>query len=169
MRAGTPPMPFTPFHFGPGALVHSAAPKYVSFLAFCGANVLVDVEPLYFMLTHQYPIHRFFHTYVGATIAAGIVVGLFVLVRRVAPRLLDLFGLHNLSVRAVALGAVAGTYSHVVLDSLMHADMQPFAPFSDANPLLGAVFLNTLHGFCVLAGLVGGVVLALRWKSQAKA
>ena len=32
-------MPFTPFHFGAGALVHSVAPKYVSFLAFCGANV----------------------------------------------------------------------------------------------------------------------------------
>ena len=130
----------------------------MSFLAFCGANVLVDVEPLYFMLTHQYPIHRFLHMYVGAAVAAGIVVGLFMLVRRVAPRLLDIFGLQNLSVRAVTLGAIAGTYSHVVLDSLMHADMQPFAPFSDANPLLGAVFLNTLHGFCVLAGLVGGVV-----------
>lgn len=121
-------MPFTPFHFGPGALLHSAAPKHVSFLAFCGANVLVDVEPLYFMLTHQYPIHRFFHTYVGATVAA----------------------------------AIAGTYSHVLLDSLMHADMKPFAPFSAANPLLGAVFLNTLHGFCVLAGVVGGVVIAVR-------
>ena len=71
----------------------------------------------------------------------------------------------------MALGAIAGTYSHVVLDSLMHADMRPFAPFSDANPLLGAVFLNTLHGFCLLAGLVGVVVIGARYvrKSQAKA
>ena len=164
-------MPFTPFHFGPGALVHAAAPKYVSFLAFCGANVLVDVEPLYFMLTHQYPIHRFFHTYVGATVAAGIVVGLFVLVRRVAPRVLDIFGLHTPQRARGGARCVPGTYSHVVLDSLMHADMHPFAPFSDANPLLGAVFLNTLHGFCLLAGLVGVVVIGLRYlrKSQAKA
>ena len=165
-------MPFTPFHFGPGALVHSAAPKHVSFLAFCAANVLVDVEPLYFMLTHQYPIHRFLHTYVGATVAAAIVVGLFALVRKVTPRLLDEFRLRNLSLRAVALGAILGTYSHVVLDSLMHADMNPFAPFSAANPLLGAVFLNTLHGFCLIAGVVGGVAVAVRclWKkSQAKA
>ncbi|MGH8241674.1 MAG: hypothetical protein ACREXP_32275, partial [Steroidobacteraceae bacterium] len=98
------------------------------------------------MLTHQYPIHRFFHTYVGATVAAGIVVGLFALVRRFAPQLLDLFGLHNLSVRAVALGAIAGTYSHVVLDSLMHADMRPFAPFSDANPLLAQSFSTRCTG-----------------------
>ena len=147
-------MPFTPFHFGPGALVHSAAPKHISFLAFCGANVLVDVEPLYFMLTHQWPIHRFFHTYVGATVAAAIVVGVFALVRKLMPRL---------TVRAVALGAIIGTYSHVLLDSLMHADMHPFAPFSAHNPLLGAVFLNTLHGFCLIAGIVGGAVLAVRY------
>jgi membrane-bound metal-dependent hydrolase YbcI (DUF457 family) len=165
-------VPFTPFHFGPGALLHSAAPKHVSFLAFCGANVLVDVEPLYFMLTHQYPIHRFFHTYVGATVAAAIVVAVFVLARKVVPRLLDEFGLRKLTMRSVAIGAILGTYSHVVLDSLMHADMEPFAPFSDANPLLGAVFLNTLHGLCLVAGVVGGAVIGVRhlWrKSQAKA
>jgi membrane-bound metal-dependent hydrolase YbcI (DUF457 family) len=156
-------MPFTPFHFCAGALLHSAAPKHVSFLAFCGANVLVDVEPLYFMVTDQYPIHRFLHTYAGATVAAAIVVAMFALGHGVALRLLDAFGLRKLTVRAVALGAIAGTYSHVVLDSLMHADMQPFEPFSDANPLLGAVLLDTLHGFCLLAGLVGVVAIAVRY------
>ena len=54
-------MPITPFHFGPGGVIHALAPKQVSFIAFCAANVLIDVEPLYFMLTHQYPLHRFFH------------------------------------------------------------------------------------------------------------
>ena len=147
-------MPFTPFHFGPGALVHSAAPKHISFLAFCGANVLVDVEPLYFMLTHQWPIHRFFHTFVGATVAAAIVVGVFAPIRKLMPRL---------TVRAVAIGAIIGTYSHVLLDSLMHADMQPFAPCSERNPRLGAVCLNTLHGFCLLAGIVGAIVIGVRY------
>jgi membrane-bound metal-dependent hydrolase YbcI (DUF457 family) len=155
-------VPFTPFHFGPGSLVHSVAPKHISFLAFCGANVLVDVEPLYFMLTHQYPIHRFFHTYVGATVAAGVVVALFAVARKVTPQLLDDFRLRDLSVRAVALGSLLGAYSHVLLDSLMHADIEPFAPFSTANPLLGAVFLNTLHGFCLVAGFVGAAVIGLR-------
>ena len=155
-------MPFTPFHFGPGALLHCAAPKHVSFLAFCGANVLVDVEPLYFMLTHQDPIHRFFHTYVGATVAALIVVALFTLIRRFAMPLLRIFRLENLGVRAVGLGAFAGTYSHVVLDSLMHADMRPFAPFSDANPVLSAISLSALHGFCLFAGVVGIAAVAAR-------
>jgi hypothetical protein len=51
-------MPVTPFHFGPGAAIHSLAPKRVSFLAFCVSNVLIDIEPLYFMLTKQFPLHR---------------------------------------------------------------------------------------------------------------
>jgi len=45
----------------------------------------------------------------------------------------------------------------------MHADMNPFAPFSDRNPLLGAVFLITLHGFCLLAGLAGAIVIGVRY------
>ena len=156
-------MPFTPFHFGPGAFVHSAVPKYISFLAFCGANVLIDVEPLYYMLTGQYPIHRFFHTYVGATVTGLIFVLLFALVRRFGMPLLKLLRLENLSVRTVALGAFAGTYSHILLDSLMHADLRPFAPFSDANPLLSAISLRALHGFCLVAGLVGlGIIFARR-------
>jgi membrane-bound metal-dependent hydrolase YbcI (DUF457 family) len=159
-------VPFTPFHFGPGALLHSAAPQHISFLAFCGANVLVDVEPLYYMLTDQYPIHRFFHTYVGATIAGLIFVLLFALVRRFAMPLLRILQLDDLNVRAVALGAFAGTYSHVLLDSLMHPDMRPFAPFSDANPLLTLVSLRALHGSCLTAGVVGlGIIVARRLRS----
>jgi len=159
-------VPFTPFHFGPAALVHSAAPRHISFLAFCGANVLVDVEPLYYMITGGYPIHRFLHTYVGATVAGLICVLLFALVRRFAMPVLRLLRLENLSVRAVALGAFAGTCSHVVLDSLMHADMRPFAPFSAANPLLGAISLRALHGICLITGVVGaGIFFARRSRS----
>jgi hypothetical protein len=149
-------VPLTPFHFGPGAAVHSAAPRYVSFLAFCGANVLIDVEPLYYMLTGQFPLHRFFHTYVGATLVATATILLFLGARRVAR------ALQRLSIRAIAIGAFLGTYSHIVLDSVMHADIRPFAPFSDTNPLLGIVSLGALHLFCVIAGGLGVIVVLAR-------
>jgi hypothetical protein len=70
-------VPVTPFHFGPGAAVHAAAPRYVSFIAFCGANVLIDIEPLTYILSHQYPVHRFFHSYAGATVIWPATVLLF--------------------------------------------------------------------------------------------
>jgi hypothetical protein len=156
-------MPVTPFHFGPGAAIHALAPKHVSFLAFCAANVLIDVEPLYFMLTLQYPVHRFLHTYVGASLISVATLALFASLRWLASRLPlpNPFGWRELGLWPVALGAAAGSYSHIVLDSIMHPDVAPLAPFSNANPLLRAVSLGTLHWSCVVAGLVGVCVLGL--------
>lgn len=70
-------MPITPYHFCPGAALHSAAPWRISFIAFCAANVLVDIEPLYLMLTEQFPLHRFFHTYIGAIIVATSAIAIY--------------------------------------------------------------------------------------------
>lgn len=153
-------MPVTPFHFGPGAAIHSAAPRYISFLSFCAANVLIDIEPLYYMLTGQVRLHRFFHTYIGATLVAIAAVLLFRVAR--ATPLPDVLRWRELSLRAVAIGAFLGTYSHIVLDSVMHADIRPFAPFSDANPLLALVSLRALHLFCLIAGALGVAVVLIR-------
>jgi membrane-bound metal-dependent hydrolase YbcI (DUF457 family) len=157
-------MPVTPFHFGPGAVVHAVAPRQVSFIAFCAANVLIDIEPLTYMLTHQYPVHRFFHSYAGATVIWPVTVLLFLLARRLADIvwLPNVFNWKSLSVVRVAVGAALGAYSHIVFDSLMHADMRPLAPFSDANPLLGLVPVSALRWFCIIAGLVGLAVTGAR-------
>ena len=61
---------------------------------------------------------------------------------------------------SAATGAYIGTFSHVVLDSLMHADMRPWAPLSDANALLAAISLPLLHLACIAAG-IGGLLLWL--------
>jgi hypothetical protein len=157
-------MPFTPFHFGPGAAFHAAAPKQVSFLAFCAANVLIDVEPLYFMVTQQFPLHRFFHTYIGASIILLLTLALFVGALKLASimPLPNVFGWKQLTIRPVVVGAALGSYSHIVFDSLMHSDIRPFAPISEANPLLGAVSLSALHWSCIAAGAVGLIVVGIR-------
>ena len=53
------------------------------------------------------------------------------------------------------IGAATGAYSHIVLDSIMHGDMTPLAPFSRSNILLHVVSVEVLHWFCVIIG--GGV------------
>jgi len=58
----------------------------------------------------------------------------------------------------VTVGAVLGSYSHVVLDGIMHADMRPLAPWSDDNPFLHLVSLDALHLGCVGAAVVGGLL-----------
>lgn len=159
-------MPITPFHFGPGAALHALAPQRVSFLAFCAANLLIDVEPLIYLLRHEYPWHRFLHSYPGAALASLATVGLFLAARAFARRfwLPTCFGWQSLALPAVTLGAVLGGLSHVLLDSFMHPDIAPLAPWLAGNPLLGRVPLELLHWGCVGAGIAGVGLLYFRQK-----
>jgi membrane-bound metal-dependent hydrolase YbcI (DUF457 family) len=139
----------------------------VSFLAFCAANILIDVEPLYYMIAGQFPLHRFFHTYIGATLVASATLLLFLSARRIA-LLPDVFQWKQLGTGAIAVGAFLGSYSHIVLDSIMHADIRPLAPFSGTNPLLGIISLRALHLFCLIAGAVGVAVVVVRTATRAQ-
>ena len=157
-------MPVTPFHFGPGAALHVVAPKHVSFLAFCAANVVIDIESGYNLVTQRYPVHAFMHTDIGATLAAVATVLMFVALLALSrrARLPDIFEWQSLRLPQVVVGAALGAYSHVVLDSIMHADMTPLAPFTRANHLLGFVSIETLHELCAGAGLLAVGVIAVR-------
>ena len=61
------------------------------------------------------------------------------------------------------MGAAFGVYSHVFLDSIMHSDVKPFAPFSEANPLLQSISVAELHIGCVIAGVFGLMALFTLW------
>lgn len=163
-------MPITPFHFGPGGALYAVAPKRISFLAFCAANVLTDLEPLYYMVTAQARLHRFLHTYVGATLTSFVTCVLFVaalgFARRV--RVPNPFKWQSLGLPPVVVGAGLGAYSHIALDSVMHDDITPFAPFSDANPLLHAVSLSTLHMCCMGAGAFALLVIEMFHKDYGR-
>ncbi len=126
------------------------------------ANVLIDVEVLYYLSRDEPPLHRYLHTYLGGSMAglsAGLIMWCIVLiVARLIPagsrwkarleqtpktRLL------NQSLLAGFLGGV----SHVFLDSLMHDDMHPFWPFVTGNTLAGIVSVSALHIGLGLLGL----------------
>ena len=157
-------MPITPFHFGPGAALQAIAPRHVSFLAFCAANVLIDVESLYNLVHGRHPVHAFFHTYVGATLVAMAIVAAFWLLRRAGVTRL----LPALTLRQVAIGAALGAWSHVLLDSVMHADIQPLQPLSAANGLLGLVSLSVLHWGCLACGGLAIVLACVRYLRNAR-
>lgn len=141
------------------------APKHVSFLSFCATNVLIDFESLYNLVYQLHPVHAFFHTYIGATLLIAAVVLLFLGLRTFESRfwLPNLFRWRELNSKSVAIGAALGAYSHVVLDSVMHSDIQPLSPLSLSNALLGIVPLSVLHLACLALGVLGGAVVAVRW------
>ena len=158
-------MPITPFHFGPGALLQSAAPAHVSFMAFCAANVLIDCESLYHLVHGHDRVHAFFHTYLGATLVIAATWLLYLACRWLALRLRlpNFYGWRALGTRQVLIGASLGAYSHVLMDSIMHSDIRPWWPWSDGNALLHVIALDWLHLACLCAGVLGLMISLTRW------
>jgi hypothetical protein len=56
----------------------------------------------------------------------------------------------------------------VFLDSIMHSDMQPFAPWSAGNPQLHAITVDALQLFCMLNAVAGALVLGLLFRRAQK-
>lgn len=157
-------MPFTPLHFGPALAFHAADPRHISFLAFCATNVVIDLEALYNLGFGRHPVHAFLHTYVGATIVAFTVILGFAALRKMAQHLPNIFAWKDLNLAQVITGAALGVYSHVILDSIMHSDIQPFAPWTSSNHLYRFVSISALHWFCLATGALGLIILGIRMR-----
>ena len=154
---------------GPAIALKAVAGRHFSLMVFGFSQVAMDLEPLVRILRDDDVLHGFTHTYLGATLIA--LASLFVgrpvcqyFLNSWKPdsrsRLLNgLRGPERISWRAAIAGAFVGTYSHVVLDSIMHYDMRPFAPLSQANSLLHVLSVSGLHMLCVLSGALGVVIL----------
>lgn len=162
-------MPFTPFHLGPGLLAKSVAPRHFSWTAFAAAQVVIDLETLYFLSRRTYPVHRFLHTLPGAAAAGLFAAAALIIAREALGRGLrgrldraDYRLAAEGSTAGILAGALVGGLPHPLLDGLMHADVRAFAPFSQARPLLGLVSLGGLHVRCFFLAVVGAVVLWTR-------
>jgi len=174
-------MPVTPFHFGPAAIVKSASSQWFSLTVFGLTQVIIDLEPLYYMAQGMWPIHRFLHTYLGAAIVAVVaaVAGKPLcewFLRLWNERLSDVqrrwLSVEPAITRGAAFaGSLFGGFSHILLDSVMHSDIRPFAPWSDTNGLLYAISIGTLYELCAVTGLLGllwlAILLARRWRAAA--
>lgn len=156
-------MPFTPLHMGPGILLKALLQGSFSLMVFGWAQILMDIQPLYVMIsdTRHLELHGFSHTYLGATLLA--------ILSALSGKYLSEFGLKLLGLSTIAqpikivwgiafFSAFLGTYSHVVLDSIMHSDIQPYYPFAVGNQLLNIIDMEQLHTLCIYSGIVGGVI-----------
>ena len=153
-------MPFTPLHMGPGVAVKAVLQGSFSLMVFGWAQIVMDIQPLVVLITGVGDLHGFSHTYIGASL-----LGLFSALsgKYLAEVGLYLLGLNNgwqVTIRwwVALLSAFIGSYSHVLLDSIMHADVQPFFPWSQNNLFLSWLSVADLHKLCIYSGLVGGVI-----------
>jgi membrane-bound metal-dependent hydrolase YbcI (DUF457 family) len=153
-------VPITPFHLGPALIAKAAAGRHFSLTVFGISQVMIDVEPLVGLLRGSAVLHGFTHTLGGATLigVAAVVIG-----RPLGEWALGAWtgAPARISRTAVWTGAFGGTYSHLLLDGMMHLDMRPFAPFTDANPILGALTVPGIYLFCTVSGIVGALAMRL--------
>ncbi len=162
-------MPVTPLHMGPGILLKALLRGSFSLMVFGYANVLIDLQPLIALTSGRGEVHGWTHTWLAATLIGGFAAVTGKWLAEFALRIVASPNRPALRVRwwVAALSAYLGTLSHTALDSLMHADMHPFEPWSDAQPWLGAVSASDINLWCVIAGAVGTVLyLASLWWSR---
>ena len=162
-------MPITPVHLGPALAVKAVAPRYFSFLVFAFTQAAIDSEVAPYVFAGKWPVHGFLHTYLGASLVAAITVVLgrplleraIRLWNRLVPRNgKSVFRIEpRIPLVAASSGALIGGYSHVFLDSFVHSDVRPFAPWSESNALLQVMSADRLVLTCVLLGVLGGAVL----------
>jgi len=157
-------VPFTPYHFGPGLLGKGLAARWYSWTAFVASNVVIDCESFYHLVRHDYPVHRQLHTFLGAALAGVATACVLLCIRRV---LRVRLATRAPTIRAeattlgIAVGAMAGALSHPLLDGFMHPDIEPFQPWTAENPLRGLISVESLELGCLLAGLVGAVLVGI--------
>ena len=162
-------MPFTPFHMGPGILVKGLMQGSFSLMAFGWTQIVMDIQPLIVLITGEGHLHGFSHTYIGATFLA--------IISAVTGKYLSQLGLWIFRITAsyrtsipwavVLTSAFIGSYSHVLLDSIMHADVQPFYPLTLHNSFQGIITASALHNLCLYSGLIGaGIYYYMSWKSK---
>jgi len=138
-------MPLTPLHLAAGLPLR----KRISLKAFILVNILIDLEPGLIMFFHMdsmgYNLHQGVHTIGGVTLAAcATVTALFT---NVKPKL-----------KAILYGAFWGAYSHLLLDALVHHDVNPLGPFMQGNPL----YLDAYHEVSLVCAAILCYYLA-RW------
>lgn len=150
---------------GAALIVKPALQRRFSLITFGIAQVAMDIEPGIRMWANADVLHGPTHSILGALIMAFMVM-------LIAPSICNYLQtkwnkeviyykqpwlVHSVPVSksAVAIGAFFGTLSHVVLDSLMHHDIHPLIPFSNANPFMGLIIHDGVYQACMIMGVLG--------------
>ena len=153
-------MPFTPYHFGPSALIGLPLKRWIDIPVFVLANVVVDFEPLAVMVFHlDCPLHGYFHTFLFGGIV-GLMWG-FVAYLLFQPVFRLIMGFFRLSYQPtllkMMLSGLLGIWLHIFIDSVSHPDVNPLWPVM-GNPFYAIISNQTLVLLCVVL-LIAAIVI----------
>ncbi len=139
-------MPFTPYHFGPSGFIGLVFKKYIDIPVFVLANVIVDVEVLFYS---RWPVHRYAHTLLIGS-AVGIIWGMMAYpLRNLFAKIMRMVRLpYRSSFWKMVFSGVLGVWLHVLIDAVYHWDVWIFWP-SKAKPLYGLISQGQVKIICI--------------------
>lgn len=174
-------MPVTPLHLGAALPGKPVLRDHLSLGVFAVVQIAIDIEPVWKSLTSAPTLHGPSH---GLLVALAISAVLIVPAKygvtwfyRVLRGLIERHGRSFVRLAAelrpvrwsgAVVAAAFGAISHVLLDAVVHADVRPFAPWTDANPLHVPGSFWWVHGVCATLGVAGMVwwLIAGRRRAQ---
>ncbi len=161
-------MPLTPFHLGPALLIGLILLRYLDFPTFLIANIIVDIEPilvLFFRL--DYPLHGFFHSFLGGSIAAFLLAVVMSKIRKPISPLISFFKIEQeISFKKILAASLIGVFLHILLDSPIYTDIRPLFPL-EINPFYrssGAPGLTETYisVFCFMGAFIVYLIILIK-------
>jgi membrane-bound metal-dependent hydrolase YbcI (DUF457 family) len=156
-------MPFTPYHVGPGIAAKAILQDHFNLIIFSATQVVMDLQPLVVILTGRGEIHGSTHTLLGAAVLGVLSALAF---RYPTRWLLNVFlpGTRprvKLSWMTAFFSALAGTFSHALIDALIYPDVELLWPLTSAKPLRIGFTTPQMITFCVASGVIGLVLYGI--------
>jgi membrane-bound metal-dependent hydrolase YbcI (DUF457 family) len=167
-------MPFTPFHFGPGFLISLMFLSFIDIPTFLIASVIIDIEPFLVLVFHlNYPLHGFFHSFLGGFIAAALLAMVLSKIRRYFTPLITFFKIEqSISFKKILFSSICAIFIHILLDSPIYLDIQPFFPF-EFNPfyrstVMPGLIIYLLCAWCFVGAIFVYAIRLLQHKTKTR-
>lgn len=137
-------IPFTPYHLGPSGLFGILFLKWVDLPTLLIASVIIDIEPILIIVFNlPYPLHGFFHSFLGGFLVATVLILVMKFVRDYFTPIMEVLQVkQEVKLRCIIIGAFLGTFSHIIMDAPIYNNMNPFFPFHGNPFLIDSAFAN---------------------------
>jgi membrane-bound metal-dependent hydrolase YbcI (DUF457 family) len=159
-------MAFTLYHFGPSGFLGLAFRKWIDLPVFLLANVVVDVEVLFF---HRLPVHRYVHTFLIGAVAGAVWGILAYPLRSLFRAIMEGFRIPYRTGRIkMVISGILGVWLHVLIDSIYHFDVRPFWPWVKRNYMFAVLGHPSILTICIILWVAAVVLYIHLLRSQTK-
>ena len=153
-------MPFTPVHFGFAIFIFSILP-FVDPIALLIGTVIIDVEPIFYLITGIGQMHGIMHSTLGVIvffIPTSLMSWLsykYLKLDRYIPK-------YNVYISL--LSGILGLFSHIFFDAILYSEIMFFYPFSNTSgSLYNLTSSSAVYLVLGIMALVGALILGAKY------